>query len=121
MTKLSIKFKKPCFWPIFPIFGAKKMFLENWTQLCRTSYGFLAPCQNLEKVNDTIQRKCPDRWKDGRTERPYFMGPFRLLPGSKNMLVCCHPTGSTRNRQVKKIFFDAQSWEKNFSITNILS
>ena len=31
------------------------------------SYGFLAPCQNLEKNNDTIQRKRPDRWKDGQT------------------------------------------------------
>ena len=41
-----------------------------------TSYRFLAPCQNLEKVDDVIQRKHPDRqtegWmegrKDGRTE-----------------------------------------------------
>ena len=31
----------------------------SWkTQLSHTtSYGFLAPCQNLEKVNDTVQRK----------------------------------------------------------------
>ena len=58
-------------------------------QLSRTtSYGFLASCQNLEKVNDTIQRKCPGRQKDGRTDRgqtrtdrPYFIGPLRLLLG----------------------------------------
>ena len=85
MTKFSNKFKKPCFWPIFPIFGAKKIFLENPALSCTTSYGFLAPCQNLEKVNDTIQRKCPDRRKDGRkdgrTDRLYFIGPFRLPPG----------------------------------------
>ena len=66
MTKFSNKFKKPCFWPIFPIFGAKKIFLENPALSHTTSYGFLAPYQNLEKVNDTIQKKCPDRWKDGR-------------------------------------------------------
>ena len=55
------------FGSIFPILGAK-VFLENPALSCTTSYGFLAPCQNLEKVNDTIQRKCPDRrknrWKD---------------------------------------------------------
>ena len=66
MKKFSNKLKKPCFWPIFPILGAKKFFLA----LSHTiSYRFLAPCQNLEKVNDTIQRKCPDRQKDGQKDR----------------------------------------------------
>ena len=50
------------FWSIFPIFGAK------------TSYGFLAPCQNLEKTNDIMPRKCPDRDTNGRTGRSYFIG-----------------------------------------------
>ena len=44
---------------------------------CTTSYGFLALCQNSEKTNDTIPRKRLDR----RTDRPYFIGPFRLPPG----------------------------------------
>ena len=69
MTQFSNKFKKPWFWPIFPIFGAKKIFLENPALSRTTSYGFLAPYQNLEKVNDTIQRKQSDRWTEGRTER----------------------------------------------------
>ena len=85
MTQFSNKFKKPCFWPIFPIFGAKKIFLENPALSHTTSYGFLASCQNLEKVNDTIQRKRTDRLKDrrtdGKTDRPYFIGPFRIPPG----------------------------------------
>ena len=68
MTKFSNKFKKPCFWPIFPIFGAKKIFLENPALSRTTSYGFLAPCQNLEKVNDTIQRKHPERRTEGWTK-----------------------------------------------------
>ena len=68
MTQFFNKFKKPCFWPISPIFGTKKIFLENQALSRTTSYEFLAPCQNLQKVNDTIQRKCPDRRKDRKTE-----------------------------------------------------
>ena len=64
------------FWPIFPILWAKNFFLENPALSSTNSYGFLAPCQNLEKTNDTISRKCLDRRKDGRTDRPYFIGPF---------------------------------------------
>ena len=71
---------------IFPIFWAKKITLENLALSRTTSYGFLAPCQNLEKFLDTIERKGPDRRKDGRKEgwmdRPYFIGPFWVPPGS---------------------------------------
>ena len=69
------------FWPISPIFGAKNFFLVNPALSRTNSNGFLASCQNLEKTNDTIPRKRPDRRKDGRTDRPYFIGPFRLTPG----------------------------------------
>ena len=58
--------KKHCFWPIFPIFGAKKIFIENPALSYTSSYGFLASCQNLEKTNDTISRKRPDRQKGGQ-------------------------------------------------------
>ena len=72
MTKFSNKLKKTLFLAnfgsIFPIFGAKKTFLENTALSNTTSYGFLAPCQNLEKVNDTIQRKRLGRRKDIRME-----------------------------------------------------
>ena len=68
MTKFSNKFKKLCFWPSFPIFGAKNIFLENPALSSTTSYEFLAPCQNLEKVNDMIQRKCVDRQMEGWME-----------------------------------------------------
>ena len=74
---------------IFPIFEAKKIFQENPALQSITSYGFLAPCQNLEKYNDTIPEKHPDRgtegWKDKRKDermnRSYFIVPLRLLPG----------------------------------------
>ena len=85
MTKFSNKLKKPCFWPILGPFsqfsGAKKNFLENPTLSSTTSRGILAPCQNLEKINDTIPRKRPDRRNDGRTDRPYFIRPFQLPLG----------------------------------------
>ena len=68
------------FGSIFLILGAKKIFPEILAMSCTTSFEFLAPCQNLEKINYIIPRKCPDRqkngWKDGRTDRPYFIGPF---------------------------------------------
>ena len=44
ITQFSNKFKKPYFWPIFHIFGAKKIFLENPTLSRTTLYEFLAPC-----------------------------------------------------------------------------
>ena len=53
----------------------------------KTSYGFLAPRQNLEKTNNTLPRKCQGRqkgWsKDSRMNRSYFIGPFWLLPGAQ--------------------------------------
>ena len=70
MNKFSNTLKKPFlahFGSIFPILGAKKIFLENPALSCTPSYGFLASCQNLEKVNDTIQRKRTDR-QDGRAD-----------------------------------------------------
>ena len=70
MTKFFNKFKKPGFWPIFPDFWGKKKkkkIPKNLALSHTISFGFLAPCQNLEKNNDTIQRKCPDIWKDGET------------------------------------------------------
>ena len=72
MNKLSNKLKKTLilayFRFIFPIFGARKIFLENLALSRTTSYGFLAPCQNFEKVEDTIQRKRPERRTEGRTD-----------------------------------------------------
>ena len=52
----------------FPKFWGKKIFLAYMALSCTTSYGFLAPCQNLEKTNDAIPRKCLDRQKDGRKD-----------------------------------------------------
>ena len=52
---------------IFPILGAKKIFWKIQLS-CTNSYGFLVPCQNLEKTNNTTPRKCLNRRKDGRKD-----------------------------------------------------
>ena len=67
MIKFYYKFRKPYFWPITPIFGTKTFFPKNSALTC-TSQQFLPLGQNLEKNNDPVPRKCPDRWTDGRTE-----------------------------------------------------
>ena len=73
MTKFFNKFKKPFFGTFLVhfhnIFG-KKNFLQNPALSHKTSYGFLARCQNLEKINDK-----------GRSDRPSFIGAFQLPPG----------------------------------------
>ena len=73
MTKFFDKLKKNHFWPN----------LGQFSLLCRTQCGFLTPCQNLEKTNDPIPRKCSyretDRRKDGQADKPFFIGSFRLL------------------------------------------
>ena len=84
MTKFFNKFQSPVFSPFlvhFPNFGDKKKLSENPALSSTTSYGFLAPCQNLEKTDDAIPRKHPDGRTDGRKDRPYFIGHFRLPPG----------------------------------------
>ena len=72
MTKFSNKLKKPGFWPILHPFstfwGAKKLFLEN-PAVMHNFIGILVPCENLEKTDDTIPRKHPERRTERRTER----------------------------------------------------
>ena len=85
-TKFFNKLKKTLFlahfWNIFPIFGADRILLKNLALSRTTSYSFLVLCQNLEKNNNTILRKRPDRRKDKRkdrkTYRPCFIGSFWL-------------------------------------------
>ena len=50
----------------FPNFWGRKNLFQKIRLSHTISYGFLAPCQYLEKTNDTIPRKCPDRRKGGR-------------------------------------------------------
>ena len=50
------------FGPFF-LFSGEKNFLVKYLALsCTTSYGFLIPCQNLEKSNDPVPRKYLGGW-----------------------------------------------------------
>ena len=94
------------FWSIFPISGAKNSFPENPAMSSTTSYGFLAPCRNLEKNNDIIPRKRPDRRKEGRTEGrtdPISYDSSGYCLGSKKL-----------NRQISELwYFIFTFWKKS--------
>ena len=66
MTKFSNKLKNPVL-AHFRNFWGQKNSLENPALSRTTSNGILAPCQNLEKINDTIPKKRRDRRKDRQT------------------------------------------------------
>ena len=74
------------FWSVFPNFAAKIFFPENLALSQTASFGFLVPCQNSEKkINIQFQEDAwsegqTEGWKNGRTNRLYFIGPFQLLP-----------------------------------------
>ena len=105
MTKFFNKFKKSCFWPIFgPFSHLGQNFFSPESPLSRTiSHGFLAPCQNSEKTNDTLPRT------DRRTNRPYFIGPFRLPPGVQKEILSCnkkHISSYIKDVQLPEIVSD---------------
>ena len=66
MTKYFFKFNETLFLAHFSN-SQEKGFSK------KSGLGFLVPCQNLEKTNDSIPRKQLERQKDGRTNRPYFI------------------------------------------------
>ena len=117
MTQIFIDFKKTLssvhFWSIFPLFFLFFFFFFLYPALPRTtSDGFLAPCQNLEKTNDTIPRKR----LNGRTDRPSFIGSFRLPPEIENResfmtRKICYPTA--------KMLIEVKNLFKNTYIFNI--
>ena len=65
MIKFSEIWQKPHFGHLFGpfslIFQAMRIFLKNTALTSTTSRGFLSPCQKLEKTNDQIPSKLPDR------------------------------------------------------------
>ena len=71
-----------------PNFWGKKIFLpENPALPCTTSHGFLALCQNIEKINDTIPRKRPDRRKIERRDRQTLFYRISATAGGRNRIV----------------------------------
>ena len=94
--KIFQKIKKTMF--LATHFLGQKNFLKNPALSRTTSYWFQTPCQNLEKTNNAIPRKRPDRRKVRRTDRPYFTGPFRLLPGIQQQHCKCKQHTKTKSQ-----------------------
>ena len=80
-----MKSKNHAFGPFFVIFARWEFFPKNPALPHITRCGPLTPCQASEKTNEPSLRKLTERRKDGRTEGrtdgPYFIGPFRPRPG----------------------------------------
>ena len=66
MSKFSEIWKKIFILGPFCPFSRQWIFFEK-SGFRTTSHGFLLPCQKLEKTNDQIPRKLPDRCMDGET------------------------------------------------------
>ena len=70
MTTFFNKLNKPCFGPIFGPFSqffGQKIFPQKSGSVTHNFIWVSSTCQSLEKNKDTIQKKRPDRLKDGRT------------------------------------------------------
>ena len=68
MTQISNKFKKPCFWPIFPIFGATRFFKKNLALSCTTRHGPLNYAEFQKKLMGQSQENFwMEGQKDGQT------------------------------------------------------
>ena len=73
MTQFFNKFKKLCFWSAFGSFfqflGQKKKKCPGKSSSITHKFIWVSStCQNLEKVNNAIQRKCPDRRTEGQVK-----------------------------------------------------
>ena len=81
MTKFSFKFKKPYFWPISPILWRKKSFLKKYGTHKLITFSSTIP--TFKETYDPIPRKQPNTV--GRKDRSYFIGPFQLLLGVRQV------------------------------------
>ena len=106
MTKSFTKFRKPCFCPIFgpfsQILGQKSFFPENSALSGTTSYGFLEPNQNSEKLMIKFQENVRTEGRtEGRTElilsdpSGYLRGsnkPVKVLKSSSDVRAALVPS-----------------------------
>ena len=89
MTKSSSKIKKTLFWHISPNLGAK-LFSQKFSCHAKLHIVFQHHVEIQKKTYDTIPRKHLDRRKDGRADRPSFIGPLRLPLGVQKHNACSY-------------------------------
>ena len=91
------------FWPFSVIFARWGFFPKIPALSHITRYGPLTPCSISEKTNEAILRKLMDRRKDGRTDRPYFIGPFRPRRAASVLSPDAQNRAFAKNRSCIKI------------------
>ena len=76
------------FGPFFSIFGAKNFFLRKSSSVTHNFIWISNTMSNFRKNLWCNSKKISgekDGWKDGRTDKPYFIGPFRLPLGVQKL------------------------------------
>ena len=93
MVQCYKKSPKDHFGSFLIIFAKRGFFRINLAQSYIISHGYQTPCSVSEKTNGPIQREPlnrwmegqtrvrKDEWKDGRVDRPKFIGPFWIWLG----------------------------------------
>ena len=87
--QIFLKFNKPYFGLFlvhFSSFGGKNVFSKKSPPVTHNT--FIRVSSNMPKFrnsNGPIPRKHWDRWQDGRTDRLYFIAPFQLPAGVKQV------------------------------------
>ena len=78
MTNIFFKFKNPIF-GLFPQFLEQNIFFpENLAVM----HNFIYVSRTMPKLRKKLMIQFQENaWTDGRTNRPYFIGPFWLLLG----------------------------------------
>ena len=65
------------FFDPFPKLSGQKSFYKKSGSVIHNFIRVFSTLPKYRKMKNPISRKPSDRWKD----RPYFLGPFQLLPG----------------------------------------
>ena len=79
MIQFSNKFKKILFLAHFPHFGGKRIFLKKSSPVTHNKTWAINTMLSFRKK--LIHQSQENFRKDGRMDRPYFIGLFRLPPG----------------------------------------
>ena len=93
MSKFSNKLKKPYFWSIFPIFGAKKFFRKSHFVTHNTTWA--SSTMHTGKNNEPIWGKLPEGRKNKRTKerkdgQSQIHRTLLTTTGNPKIEFCCH-------------------------------
>ena len=124
MTKLSNKFKKPCFWPIFgPLshFSGKKIFLKksgpvmhNKTWAPNTMLSFRKKL--MSQSHENFQRRTEGQTLIHRTLPARTRGPkIAIWAGHEEQIINYewpYDHGTNASKAVKKILTDQKEYQK---------